>query len=478
MKTSNNGGGPPSTDDTTSSSTTVTLQSGIELPYLENKVKVEAGLEGKRVEEVEGKEEAEGKEEEKPKPSNATGSNPKSKQQKIRMPQRKGGMQLWQFLYALLEDPEKRYGELIEWTDNRQELEFRLLDPEAIAIWWGNIKHRANMTYERLSRSLRYYYDRGILKKMGGERYLYRFCVDPEDMYKHIGNSDSRPVLKPMPVPVSKWMYSRLIPQGVFFPSSLAPPEYSTILQQSTLPPPPPYPGFQLDPFYQLNPVGYDYLTHISQETETPYTNMPQYDSLLQPLELPEEGAYSANTTLAASSSTITSLYPSSPDPEYGRSLSEGSFPIVAVTQQINFPSQTPMEYFTQMEQEAEIGCHFQIGTNSPDHSGSSSSGGDNEMALDEILPILASMEHSEGMSLLPPIDTLTSPRYTSSPSIHSPSPTLPSTPPFMPSNGVLSPPAYSCGSNMCNYSTSQTSWPTTTTTEQDVNLWNVNFHK
>ena len=121
----------------------------------------------------------------------------------IRMPQRKGGMQLWQFLYALLEDPEKRHGELIEWT-NRQELEFRLLDPEAIAIWWGKIKHRANMTLERLSQSLHYYYERGILKKMGGERYLYRFCIDPEDMYKHIGLTDSRPVLKPMPLPVLK----------------------------------------------------------------------------------------------------------------------------------------------------------------------------------------------------------------------------------------------------------------------------------
>ena len=121
----------------------------------------------------------------------------------IRMPQRKGGMQLWQFLYALLEDPEKRYRELIEWTD-RRELEFRLVDPEAIAIWWGDIKHRPNMTYERLSRSLRYYCDRGILKKMGGERYLYRFNIDPEEMYKHIGLSDSRPVLKPMPIPVPK----------------------------------------------------------------------------------------------------------------------------------------------------------------------------------------------------------------------------------------------------------------------------------
>ena len=120
--------------------------------------------------------------------------DPEDVEEGIRMPQRKGGMQLWQFLYALLEDPEKKYGDLIEWT-NRRELEFRIVDPEAIAIWWGKIKHIPNMTYERLSRILHYYYDRGILKKMGGERYLYRFSIDPEEMYKHIGNSDSRPVL-------------------------------------------------------------------------------------------------------------------------------------------------------------------------------------------------------------------------------------------------------------------------------------------
>lgn len=108
-------------------------------------------------------------------------------------------MQLWQFLYALLNDPERRYRKLIEWTANNLSREFRLLEPEAIAIWWGEHKNKKNMSYDKLSRSLRYYYDKGIIRKISGERYVYQFCIDPEIMYKHIGNSDSRPKLKPMP---------------------------------------------------------------------------------------------------------------------------------------------------------------------------------------------------------------------------------------------------------------------------------------
>lgn len=108
-------------------------------------------------------------------------------------------MQLWQFLYALLNDPEKKYNKLIEWTANSLSREFRLLEPEAIAIWWGEHKNKKNMSYDKLSRSLRYYYDKGIIRKISGERYVYQFCIDPELMYKHIGNSDSRPKLKPMP---------------------------------------------------------------------------------------------------------------------------------------------------------------------------------------------------------------------------------------------------------------------------------------
>ncbi len=113
----------------------------------------------------------------------------------------KGGMQLWQFLYALLgNSASSKYGKLIEWTANRNSREFRLLEPEAIAIWWGEHKSKKNMSYDKLSRSLRYYYDKGIIRKIPGERYVYQFCIDPEVMYKHIGNSDCRPKLKPMPL--------------------------------------------------------------------------------------------------------------------------------------------------------------------------------------------------------------------------------------------------------------------------------------
>ena len=105
-------------------------------------------------------------------------------------------MQLWQFLYVLLSDP--KYKELIEWTSNVKEREFRLHEPESIAIWWGDHKNKRNMSYDKLSRSLRYYYDKGIIRKINGQRYVYRFCVDPEVMYRHIGNSDCRPKLKPM----------------------------------------------------------------------------------------------------------------------------------------------------------------------------------------------------------------------------------------------------------------------------------------
>ena len=108
-------------------------------------------------------------------------------------------MQLWQFLYSLLTDPENKYRDIIEWTENEILKEFRILEPEAIAIWWGHHKNKPNMTYDKLSRSLRYYYERGLIQKMPRERFVYRFCIDPEVMYKHIGNSDARPTLKPMP---------------------------------------------------------------------------------------------------------------------------------------------------------------------------------------------------------------------------------------------------------------------------------------
>ena len=116
----------------------------------------------------------------------------------VQLPIRKGGMHLWQFLYGMLLQPSD-YSDLIEWTSNKESFEFRLLEPEAIAMWWGYHKNKTNMSYDKLSRSLRYYYDKCIIRKMAGERYVYRFCVDPELMYNALGNSENRPQLKPLP---------------------------------------------------------------------------------------------------------------------------------------------------------------------------------------------------------------------------------------------------------------------------------------
>jgi hypothetical protein len=129
----------------------------------------------------------------------------------------KGGMQLWQFLYTLLED---NYSELIQYTSNDSKLEFRLLEPDAVAIWWGHQKNRPNMNYDKLSRSLRYYYDKKIIQKVNGERYVYRFCCNPEYLYEALGNSESRPKLKEMPDAAKRAMEQNqsLLSGGIHLP--------------------------------------------------------------------------------------------------------------------------------------------------------------------------------------------------------------------------------------------------------------------
>ncbi len=89
---------------------------------------------------------------------------------------RRGALQLWQFLVNLLDDPSN--GSCILWTGRG--LEFKLVDPEEVARRWGLQKNRTTMNYDKLSRSLRYYYEKGIMQKVGGERYVYRFVCDPE----------------------------------------------------------------------------------------------------------------------------------------------------------------------------------------------------------------------------------------------------------------------------------------------------------
>lgn len=38
------------------------------------------------------------------------------------------------------------------------------------------------MNYEKLSRGLRYYYHKNIIHKTGGQRYVYKFVCDLQDL--------------------------------------------------------------------------------------------------------------------------------------------------------------------------------------------------------------------------------------------------------------------------------------------------------
>lgn len=89
-----------------------------------------------------------------------------------------GPVLLWQFLLRLLNDP--TYSSVITWTGKY--LEFKLLDPEEVAKQWGIHKKKPHMNYDKLSRALRYYYDKNIIKKVAGQRYVYQFVCNPHSV--------------------------------------------------------------------------------------------------------------------------------------------------------------------------------------------------------------------------------------------------------------------------------------------------------
>ncbi|XP_072122350.1 retroviral integration site protein Fli-1 homolog isoform X1 [Mobula birostris] len=82
-----------------------------------------------------------------------------------------GQIQLWQFLLELLSDGSN--AAFITWEGNNGE--FKMTDPDEVARRWGERKSKPNMNYDKLSRALRYYYDKNIMTKVHGKRYAYKF---------------------------------------------------------------------------------------------------------------------------------------------------------------------------------------------------------------------------------------------------------------------------------------------------------------
>ncbi|CAL8278984.1 unnamed protein product [Lota lota] len=79
-------------------------------------------------------------------------------------------VQLWHFLLELLG---RGSGGAIGWGSEWGE--FVIQDPETLARLWGERKGKPHMNYDKLSRALRYYYNKRILHKTKGKRFTYKF---------------------------------------------------------------------------------------------------------------------------------------------------------------------------------------------------------------------------------------------------------------------------------------------------------------
>lgn len=90
---------------------------------------------------------------------------------------RQGGshIHLWQFLKELLATPQT-HGSAIRWLDRTKGV-FKIEDSVRVARLWGRRKNRPAMNYDKLSRSIRQYYKKGIMKKTErSQRLVYQFC--------------------------------------------------------------------------------------------------------------------------------------------------------------------------------------------------------------------------------------------------------------------------------------------------------------
>nr|XP_047133799.1 TBC1 domain family member 5 homolog A-like [Hydra vulgaris] len=84
---------------------------------------------------------------------------------------------LWEFLLEMLMDDS--FTSIIEWTDEING-EFKIKNCEVVAKKWGKRKQKYNMNYDKLSRSLRYYYKKDIIQKISGRRFVYKFIQNSE----------------------------------------------------------------------------------------------------------------------------------------------------------------------------------------------------------------------------------------------------------------------------------------------------------
>nr|CAD2169191.1 unnamed protein product [Meloidogyne enterolobii] len=71
------------------------------------------------------------------------------------------GNKLWEFIRDALKDP-RTCPSIVRWEDPSEGV-FRIVESERLAFLWGQKKNNQKMTYEKLSRAMRTYYEKQIL---------------------------------------------------------------------------------------------------------------------------------------------------------------------------------------------------------------------------------------------------------------------------------------------------------------------------
>ncbi|XP_077517227.1 ETS homologous factor-like isoform X4 [Amblyomma americanum] len=98
---------------------------------------------------------------------------PPIKEAKVRSRAGKGMGKLWEFIRDLLLNPSTNPS-LIRW-ERREDGIFKFVQSDKVAKMWGDRKQNPRMTYEKLSRAMRYYYKSQVLLPVFGRRLVYKF---------------------------------------------------------------------------------------------------------------------------------------------------------------------------------------------------------------------------------------------------------------------------------------------------------------
>ncbi|KAG7155451.1 ETS homologous factor-like [Homarus americanus] len=97
------------------------------------------------------------------------GRPPKPKQQL----QPKKIPKIWEFVHDMLQDP-ATCPSVVRWEDEKNGI-FRFIDPKKAASLWGDLKENPKMSYEKMSRALRYHYTSEALDVVRNRRLVYKF---------------------------------------------------------------------------------------------------------------------------------------------------------------------------------------------------------------------------------------------------------------------------------------------------------------